>query len=52
MIQYDNNISNPGDCIKNDMQFKYVIYQMGQTQNSCGFKKGDIQKRFTVYTLT
>jgi len=27
MIQYINNISNPpGDCIKNDIQFKYVIW--------------------------
>ena len=37
MIKYNNNISNPWDRIKNDIQFKYVIYQMGQTQNSCGF---------------
>ena len=38
MIKYNNNISNPGDHVKNYIQFKYVIYQMGQTQNSCGFR--------------
>ena len=29
MIKYNNNISNPGDTQTNDIQFKYVIYQMG-----------------------
>ena len=29
---YNNNISNPMDHISNNIQFKYVIYQMGQTE--------------------
>ena len=29
---YNNNISNPRDHISNNIQFKYVIYQMGQTE--------------------
>ena len=29
---YNNNISNPRDHISNNIQFKYVIYQIGQTE--------------------
>ena len=28
-----------GSYRKKDIQLKYVIYQMGQTQNSCGFRQ-------------
>ena len=30
-IHYNNNTSKPGGHIQKSIQFKYVVYQMGQT---------------------
>ena len=37
-IHYNNTISNPEGHIQRGIQFKYVVYQKGQTLNSYEFR--------------
>ena len=39
MVKYNNSISNLGDYINFFIHIKYVIYQVGQTQSSCGHRQ-------------